>query len=145
MYKRQGTDGEKMSKSYGNFIEVFEPVKAAKKKIMRIKTDDRPMEDPKDPEGDHLFQLCSLFLDETQIDEMAAMYRRGGFGYGDVKKTLAQAAEDYFSEARERRSELEADPERIRAILDDGATKARAKASEVLRRAQDACGLKPRC
>ena len=142
--KVPGTDGDKMSKSYGNFIEVFEPVKAMKKKVMRIKTDDRPMEDPKEPEGDHLFQLCSLFLADSEIEEMAAMYRRGGFGYGDVKKTLATAAENHFAEARERRVELESNPDRIREILDAGATQARAKAGEVLRRAQEACGLKPR-
>jgi tryptophanyl-tRNA synthetase len=141
--KVPGTDGEKMSKSYGNFIEVFEPVKSMKKKVMRIDTDSRPMEDPKEPEGDHLFQLYSLFAQPAQIEEMAAMYRRGGFGYGDVKKALAQAAEDYFAEARERRAELESDPDRIRDILNEGAKKARAKAGEVLRRAQDACGLKP--
>ena len=114
-----------------------------KKKVMRIDTDSRPMEDPKEPEGDHLFQLYSLFAQPAQIEEMAAMYRRGGFGYGDVKKALAQAAEDYFAEARERRAELESDPDRIRDILNEGAKKARAKAGEVLRRAQDACGLKP--
>ena len=141
--KVPGTDGEKMSKSYGNFIEVFEPVKAMSKKIMKIKMDSRPMEDPKDPETCHLFDLFSLFADQAQIDEMAATYRSGGFGYGDVKKALATAAENYFAEARERRSELESDPDRIRDILNEGAKKARAKASEVLRRAQDACGLKP--
>lgn len=139
-----GTDGQKMSKSYGNFIEVFEPVKAMKKKVMRIDTDSRPMEDPKEPEGDHLFQLFSLFASPPEIEEMAATYRQGGFGYGDVKKALFAQAESYFAEARERRSELESDPDRIRDILNEGAKKARAKASEVLRRAQDACGLKPR-
>jgi tryptophanyl-tRNA synthetase len=134
--KVPGTDGEKMSKSYGNFIEVFEPVKAMKKKVMRIDTDSRPMEEPKEPEGDHLYQLCSLFLPNEEIEDMAAMYRRGGFGYGDVKKTLAAAAEEYFAEARERRAELESDPDRIRDILNEGAKQARAKASDVLRRAQ---------
>jgi tryptophanyl-tRNA synthetase len=142
--KVPGTDGEKMSKSYGNFIEVFEPVKAMKKKVMRIDTDSRPMEEPKEPEGDHLYQLCSLFLPNEEIEDMAAMYRRGGFGYGDVKKTLAAAAEEYFAEARERRAELESDPDRIRDILNEGAKQARAKASDVLRRAQEACGLKPK-
>jgi tryptophanyl-tRNA synthetase len=142
--KVPGTDGEKMSKSYGNFIEVFEPVKSMKKKIMRISTDSRPMEDPKEPEGDHLFQLYSLFADEDEIGSMAAMYRAGGFGYGDVKKALAEVAEKYFAEARQRREELAADPDRIRDIVNEGAKKARAKAGEVLRRAQEACGLKPR-
>ena len=141
--KVPGTDGEKMSKSYGNFIEVFEEEKSARKKVMRIATDSRPMEDPKDPQTDHLYNLFSLFADENAKNEMADMYRRGGFGYGDVKKALAQAAEDYFAEPRERRKELESNPDHVLEILNEGAKKARAKASEVLRRAQEASGLKP--
>ena len=140
--KVPGTDGEKMSKSYGNFIEVFEPVKSMRKKVMRIATDSRPMEEPKEPDDDHLYQLFSLFADEAAKEEMAGLYRAGGFGYGQVKKALADAAENYFAEARERRAELEAKPETVREILGDGAAKARAKASEVLLRAQKACGLK---
>ncbi|MEM9411372.1 MAG: tryptophan--tRNA ligase, partial [Planctomycetota bacterium] len=140
--KVPGTDGEKMSKSYGNFIEVFEPVKQMKKKVMRIATDSRPMEDPKDPDTDHLFQLFCLFGDEGAKTDMADMYRRGGFGYGDVKKALAEAAESYFEEPRQRREEMEAHPDKVREILGDGAAKARAKASQVLLSAQQACGLK---
>ena len=140
--KVPGTDGEKMSKSYGNFIEVFEPVKAMRKKVMRISTDSRPMEEPKEPEGDHLFQLFSLFAEESAIEEMASLYRAGGFGYGEVKKALADAAESYFDEPRARRAELEANPDQVREILGDGAAKARKKAAEVLLRAQQACGLK---
>ncbi len=140
--KVPGVDGEKMSKSYGNHIEIFEPVKAMRKKVMRIATDSRPMEDPKEPEGDHLFQLYSLFVDDAARDEMAALYRRGGFGYGEVKKALADAAESYFAPARERRAELEAHPDRVTQILGDGAAAARKKAGEVLLRAQQACGLK---
>ncbi len=98
--KVPGTDGDKMSKSYGNFIELFEDEKSARKKVMRIATDSRPMEDPKEPENDHLFQLYSLFADESAITEMAAKYRAGGFGYGEVKKALADAAEAYFRPAR---------------------------------------------
>lgn len=140
--KVPGTDGEKMSKSYGNHIEIFEPVKAMKKQVMRISTDSRPMEDPKDPDTDHLYQLYSLFASEDQTQEMAEMYRRGGFGYGDVKKALAEAAETYFAEARERRAKMESDLDQVHGILADGAKKARAKASEILLRAQRACGLK---
>ena len=139
--KVPGTDGEKMSKSYGNFIEVFEPVKPMKKKIMRISTDSRPMEDPKEPEGDHLFQLYSLFASEENKASMAAMYRAGGFGYGDIKKAVFEEAETFFAPARERRLELEADMDRVHQILGDGAAKARAKASEVLARAKKACGV----
>jgi tryptophanyl-tRNA synthetase len=140
--KVPGTDGEKMSKSYGNYIEVFEPENTARKKVMRIATDSRPMEQPKDPETDHLFQLYSLFADEAARNEMAALYRAGGFGYGDVKKALADASAAYFSAARQRRAELESRPDQIKQILGDGAAVARKKAAEVLRRAQEACGVK---
>jgi tryptophanyl-tRNA synthetase len=138
-----GTDGEKMSKSYGNTLAVFEEPKALKKQVMRIVTDSRPMEEPKEPGTDHLYQLYSLFADDRQREEMAATYRRGGFGYGEVKKGLAELAAEFFAEARQRRDELKARPETIREILGDGAAVARRKAAEVLLRAQEACGVKP--
>ena len=137
-----GIDGEKMSKSYGNTIEVFEDPKSQKKKIMGIKTDSRPVEEPKEPEGDFLFDLYSLFATREQIDGLAAIYRRGNFGYGSVKKELAELAENYFAAAREKRKELEAQPEKVREILNEGALRARKKAGEVLKRAQNACGLR---
>jgi tryptophanyl-tRNA synthetase len=136
-----GVDGEKMSKSYNNTLELFEEPKGLRKKIMRIVTDSRPMEDPKDPDADHLYQLHWLFADEAQREAMAAKYRRGGFGYGEVKKALADLSEGYFAEARQRRQELEARPEQVRQILGDGAARARKKAAEVLARAQAACGV----
>jgi tryptophanyl-tRNA synthetase len=139
--KVPGTDGEKMSKSYNNTLEIFEDAKSQRKKIMRITTDSRPMEEPKEPESDHLFQLYSLVATPEERDRMAALYRQGGFGYGDVKKALADAAERFFAEARARRVELAADPKRIREILADGAARARKKASQVLTRAKKACGL----
>jgi tryptophanyl-tRNA synthetase len=139
--KVPGTDGQKMSKSYENTIEVFEDLAAQKKKIMRITTDSRPMEEPKDPEGDHLFELFSLMAPEADRVKMAELYRRGGFGYGEVKKALVEAAAAFFADARARRADLEADPARIEAILAAGAAKARAKAGEVLGRARRACGL----
>jgi tryptophanyl-tRNA synthetase len=136
-----GTDGQKMSKSYDNTLPVFEDVKKQRKSIMRIQTDSRPMEQPKDPETDHLYQLYSLFAADEQRREMAELYRRGGFGYGDVKRALADVSESYFAEARARRAELEVHPERVRAILAEGASRARRKAREVLLRAQKACGI----
>jgi len=139
--KVPGTDGEKMSKSYDNTIEIFEEAKPLKKKIMRIQTDSRAMEEPKAPETDHLFQLYSLFASPEDRDAMADMYRRGGFGYGDVKKALAEEAEKYFAPSRERRAELAANPARVHEILGDGAQVARKKAASVLRRAQEAMGL----
>ncbi len=137
-----GVDGEKMSKSYNNTIEIFEPPSQLKKKIMRITTDSRPMDEPKDPDSDHLYQLYRLFADPEATQEMAAMYRRGGFGYGEVKKKLAEAAVAYYAEARQRREELQANPQRVREILGDGAQVARRKAAATLARAQAACGVK---
>lgn len=141
--KVPGTDGQKMSKSYDNTLSIFpDSVKAQRKEIMRIQTDSRPMEESKEPDDDHLYQLFSLFGSEAERDEMAAMYRRGGFGYGQVKKDLAAAAEAYFEPMRERRAQYESKPDRVRQILAAGAEKARRKAGEVLERAQTACGIK---
>ncbi len=139
--KVPGTDGEKMSKSYNNTLGLFEPPKELRKKIMRISTDSRPMEDPKDPETDHLYQLFRLFATAEQTEEMRAMYLKGGFGYGEVKKRLADAADQYLAPARVRREELENHPEKVDAILQAGAASARASARSVLQRAHKACGL----
>jgi len=136
-----GTDGEKMSKSYGNAIEVFETPKKMRKQINRIATDSREMEEPKDPEGDHLIALLKLFASAEEVSDMEDLYRKGGFGYGQVKKAIADAADKYLAEPRERRAELEANPEKVRKILDEGAQRAREKAREVLDRARRACGL----
>jgi tryptophanyl-tRNA synthetase len=137
-----GTDGEKMSKSYNNTLDVFDTPKAQRKLIMRIATDSRPMEDPKDPETDILYQLYCLVAGDSEREAMAATYRQGGFGYGDVKKALAEAAEAFFAESRARLDDWASRPDDVRDILATGAAKARKKAGEVLLRAQDACGLK---
>ena len=140
--KVPGTDGEKMSKSYNNTLDVFEDLKAQQKKIMRITTDSRPMEEPKEPDGDHLFDLYSLMATDSERETMAALYRRGGFGYGEVKKALVEVSQRYFGEARERRAALAADPKKIDEILADGAARARNKAAQVLQRAKKATGLR---
>jgi tryptophanyl-tRNA synthetase len=140
--KVPGLDGEKMSKSYNNTLELFEDAKAQRKKIMRIATDSRPMDQAKEPDDDVLYQLFSLVGTAEQIGEMAAMYRRGGFGYGDVKKALADAAEAHFGLARERRAEWEKRLSDVRDVLAAGAAKARKKAGTTLARAQAACGIK---
>ncbi|MEC7564101.1 MAG: tryptophan--tRNA ligase [Planctomycetota bacterium] len=139
--KVPGTDGEKMSKSYDNVIPVFEEPKPLQKQIMRIATDSRAMEDPKDPDEDHLYQLYSLFCTKEEQNAMATMYRKGGFGYGDVKKKIAESAEAYFGPARERRAAMEKDSGYVRDVLAAGAQKARAKAGEVLDRVQHATGI----
>lgn len=139
--KVPGTDGEKMSKSYNNTIELFDEPKAMRKKIMRIATDSRPVEQAKDPDSDHLFQLFQLFANSQQLQQMADMYRRGGFGYGEVKKQLADVAEDFFADARARRQEFLSRPDTVRDILADGAKRARTVAGNVLARVQEACGI----
>jgi tryptophanyl-tRNA synthetase len=136
-----GTDGEKMSKSYNNTLLVFEDAKVQRKQIMRIVTDSRPMDQAKEPAGDVLYDLFALVATEPQKEEMAALYRRGGFGYGDIKKALADAAEEYWAEPRARRAELAAKPDYVKQVLADGAAAARKKAAAVLRRVQDACGI----
>jgi tryptophanyl-tRNA synthetase len=137
-----GTDGQKMSKSYNNTLAVFEDPKPQRKQIMRIVTDSRPMDQPKEPVGDVLYDLFLHVAPEADREAMVALYRRGGFGYGEVKKALADAAEKFWAEPRARRAELAANPDRIREILAAGAAKARKKAAEVLKRAQDACGIR---
>ena len=139
--KVPGTDGQKMSKSYDNTLGLFEDAKELRKKIMRIGTDSRPMEDPKDPDTDHLYQLYSLFATDEQRQEVRAIYERGGFGYGDIKKRLADAADGFLNPLRARRAELASDDAYVAKALEDGAQRARRVAREVLSRVQKACGL----
>ena len=141
--KVPGTDGEKMSKSYNNTIGIFDDPKAIRKQIMRIATDS-PADGRcrKSRTADHLFQLFRLFANQDEVTEMAEMYRRGGFGYGEVKKSLADAAERILPRPGRDGNELAADLAKVREILGDGAQRARRKATEVLRRAQDACGVR---
>ena len=141
--KVPGTDGEKMSKSYDNTLAIFTDAKSQRKQIMRIQTDSRPMEDPKDPDNDHLYQLYALLVDDAARETMAEKYRAGGFCYGEVKKALADAAESYFAEPRARRAALAAKPDEVHQVLAEGAQRARKKAAEVLARVQQACGVRP--
>jgi len=136
-----GTDGQKMSKSYNNTLDIFADPATQKKKIGRITTDSRPVEEPKNPEEDHLYQLYSLVATPADRQAMADLYRRGGFGYGEVKKAILEAATNFFAAAHSRRGEIEGDAGRIEGILAAGALRARAKAQEVLARAKLACGL----
>lgn len=139
--KVPGLDGEKMSKSYNNTLGIFEDAKAVRKKIMRITTDSRAMEEPANPENDTLFMLYKLVATAEEVAAMDALYRRGGFGYGEVKKALADAADRYFADARARRAELEANPAQVKEVLATGAAKARQTATTVLNRVKAACGV----
>jgi tryptophanyl-tRNA synthetase len=139
--KVPGTDGEKMSKSYGNVIELFEPAKRVRKKVMSIKTDSTPVEEPKDPENCSVFDLYRLFATPSEVTELADRYRAGGLGYGDAKQALFELSQAHFEEARERRRVLESDEGQLESILQAGAERARKKAGDVLGRARAACGL----
>ncbi|MFN9374412.1 MAG: tryptophan--tRNA ligase [Planctomycetaceae bacterium] len=139
--KVPGTDGEKMSKSYGNTIDVFEPEKKLRKQIMAINTDSTPDESPQDPETCSVFTLYKLFATPDQQAALAERYRAGGMGYGEAKQALFEAANSHFAPARSRREELERDLDQVKDILADGARRARTKGREVLERAAHACGL----
>ena len=137
-----GTDGKKMSKSYGNTIEIFAEGKALKDSVMRIVTDSTPVEAPKDPEKDSLFALYSLFADEKEKAALAARYRAGGLGYGEVKKLLLVKIDSQFAQARARRKELENHPSIVEAALRKGAEKARTEAQETMRLVRESVGLR---
>ncbi len=137
-----GTDGQKMSKSYGNFINVFAPKKELKKQVMGIITDDTPLEEPKDPDSSVPFQLYSLMAREEKIAEMRANYLAGNYGYGHAKKELLNTIMEVFEAPRARYDELMANPEQIEAELEKGAAKARLIASEVLNRVREKVGFK---
>jgi tryptophanyl-tRNA synthetase len=137
-----GTDGRKMSKSYDNTIQMFAPKGKLKKAVMGIVTDSTPVEEPKDTDQ-AVFELWSLFANETERAEMFERARKGGLGYGDVKKDLLARLLDYFEPMRARRAELEARPDEVEAILRDGAARARAFATPVLEACREAAGLGP--
>ncbi len=135
-----GTDGRKMSKSYGNTIPMFGKPKEVKKSVMGIVTDSTPVENPKEPVG-HLFELWSLFADEAEREEMFARARAGGLGYGEVKKDLLARLNARFEPMRERRAELEQKPDDVEDVLADGAQRAREIARPVLDACREAAGL----
>lgn len=136
-----GTDGEKMSKSYGNTIDLQADEKELKKVVMSIKTDSTPVEKPKDPAADNLFTLYALVASEEEKAALAARYRAGGTGYGDVKKMLLEKVSAYFAPYRQKRAELLAQPDFVDDVLRDGAQRARTIARQTLLDAKQACGL----
>ena len=136
-----GIDGQKMSKSYRNTIEIFEQDKSIRKKIMGIVTDSTPVEEPKEPENCNVFALLKLVAPEQELAEWERRYRNGGLGYSEVKERLAELMIDYFKPFREKRAELEKRPDYARRVLADGAKRAKAIASKTLARARKAVGL----
>jgi tryptophanyl-tRNA synthetase len=137
-----GLDGQKMSKSYGNTLPLFEAEKPAKKKVMRIVTDSTPVEEPKSVEGSLILPLFRLFASAEDYRAMEDDHRRGGVGYGDFKKRLAEAYWDYFAPMRERREALLADPGYVENVLAAGAERARSEAARVMDRVRRAVGLR---
>ena len=135
-----GTDGRKMSKSYGNVIRMFWPEKKLRKAIMAIVTDSTPVEEPKETEQ-ALFQLWALFATKQEREEMFARARAGGLGYGEVKKDLFQRVMAHFAPMRERREELARRPDEVLDLLRDGARRARELCAPILAAARDAAGL----
>jgi tryptophanyl-tRNA synthetase len=136
-----GVDGRKMSKSYGNTIEIFESEKTAKAKIMKIVTDSTPVEAPKDPAKCNVMALLRLVATPEETAQWEARYRAGGVGYGEAKKRLAELVVEYFRPYRQKRAELEQNPDFVRQVLRDGAQRARAVATQTLLEARQAVGL----
>ena len=136
-----GLDGQKMSKSYNNTVEIFGPPKEVKARIMRIVTDSKTVDEPKDPEKCNVFALYKLIADPAQREEMAARYRAGGLGYGEVKKALHERFEAHFGPIRAKRLELEKNPDYVEGVLRKGAERARVEARKTLKKARQAVGL----
>jgi tryptophanyl-tRNA synthetase len=137
-----GTDGQKMSKSYGNTIEIFGEEKAVRKKVMGIVMDSRTPQEPKpDADKNLAIQLLKLVAAPEVAKDFEGRLRAGGLGYGDLKKALFEHYWNYFAEPRKKRAELAANPDYVNKVLADGAQKARALARKVLDRAKVASGL----
>jgi tryptophanyl-tRNA synthetase len=140
--KVPGLDGEKMSKSYGNTLEIFGEEKPLRKKVMGIKMDSRTSEEPKpDAEKNLAIELLKLLVSASEAKLWEDKLRAGGLGYGDLKKQLFEAYWAHFAAARQRRAELAADLGYVNGVLADGAAKARGLAQKVLKRARKNCGL----
>ena len=136
-----GVDGQKMSKSYNNTVDIFGAEKETKARIMRIVTDSTPLEAPKDPSTCNVMALYRLFASDAEREAMEQKYRAGGFGYGAAKKALFETVWAYFEPFRRRRAELEKDPAYVESVLRDGAERARTEARKTLKAARLAMGL----
>jgi tryptophanyl-tRNA synthetase len=137
-----GLDGQKMSKSYGNNIDIFGDEKETKKRVMSIVTDSTPVEAPKDPAKSTIFQLYSLFAAKDEIASMRERFEKGGTGYGDFKKELFEKLWEYFSPMRKRREEILADKLYVDNVLVRGAKRATEVADDVMTRVRAAVGLR---
>src|SRR5690348_1479850 len=136
-----GLDGQKMSKSYGNTIDIFGDEKQIRKRVMNIVTDSTAVEAPKDPDKSTIVQLYSLFASEEEVATMRDRFKKGGTGYGDFKKQLFEKLWDYFAPMRKRREEIQRDKSYIDGVLAKGAKQANAIADQVMDRVRKAVGL----
>jgi len=137
-----GLDGQKMSKSYGNTLEIFGDEKVLRKKVMSIVMDSRTPAEPKpDAEKNLAMQLLKLVAPAEAARDFEGRLRAGGLGYGDLKKALFENYWNYFADARKKRAELAANLDFVNQVLADGAAKARVVAEKVLQRARNNCGL----
>jgi len=137
-----GIDGQKMSKSYGNNIDIFGDEREMRKRVTSIVTDSIPVEAPKDPSRSTIFQLYSLFASKNEIAEMRERFQKGGTGYGDFKKQLFEKLWGYFAPMRKRREEILADKSYIDNVLARGARRADKIANQVMQRVRNAVGLR---
>ena len=137
-----GIDGQKMSKSYGNTIPLFGAQKAIRKIVMSIVTDSTPMEDPKDPEKCNVVALYKLVATPEEVEEMKANYRAGNYGYGHAKQAFFEKLWAYFEPMRERRAQLEKDPDYIWDVLREGGKKDSEEAEKTMDRVRRAVGLR---
>jgi len=137
-----GIDGQKMSKSYGNTINIFEDEKSLKKSVMAIKTDSTPVEEPKDPDKCHLFNIFKLFAPADRLAEVKSLYINGGAAYGRIKLELVDMLWEFFRDARDKRAKLAQDPDQVKEILAQGAVKARTKAAITLDLVRQRVGLR---
>ena len=136
-----GTDGQKMSKSYGNTIEIFAPEKLLKKQIMGIVTDSKTVEESKDPEGNPIFEIFKLFANSEEVEAFAAKFRGGNFGYGDAKKILFETVNYFLKPFRERREEYAKNPKQVLEILEKGAERANILAARKMEKVRKKVGL----
>ncbi len=142
--KVTGTDGQKMSKSYGNTIDIFAEGKALRDVVMKIVTDSTTVADPKDPDKCNVFALYSLFATEEEKAALAARYRAGGMGYGEAKKALLEKVTVYFASARQKRKDLAQHLDYAEEVLRKGAERARAEARQTMDLVRKAVGMKTR-
>jgi tryptophanyl-tRNA synthetase len=136
-----GIDGQKMSKSYGNDIGIFLEGKALKERVMAVVTDSAPVEAPKDPDSNNVYNLLKLFVSKEEDAEWRERFLKGGLKYSDAKKRLIAVLDETFGGARERRKDLARRPDYVEDVMREGARRTRLVAAATLARARKACGI----